>query len=133
MLLSRLLSHATSAMSIVQQVKQPMHWAQLAEGVASVAAQEAAAEVLAESGVAELEARVLAFLYRHSGALRLLATIDDSAQLLLQVRPPANDMPVPKCSDVWGTCMPCVVVWNLCQRQSGIRVLYPGFVLSPSC
>lgn len=52
-----------------------------------MAAQEAAAEVLAESGVAELEARVLAFLYRHSGALRLLATIDDAAQLLLQARP----------------------------------------------
>lgn len=47
-------------------------------------AQEAAAEMLADSGVAELEARVLAFLYRHSGALRLLATIDDAAQLLLQ-------------------------------------------------
>lgn len=44
--------------------------------------------MLAESGVAELEARVLAFLYRHSGALRLLATIDDAAQLLLQARPP---------------------------------------------
>lgn len=42
--------------------------------------------MLADSGVAELEARVLAFLYRHSGALRLLATIDDAAQLLLQAR-----------------------------------------------
>ena len=44
--------------------------------------------MLAESGVTALEARVLAFLYRHSGALRLLATIDDAAQLLLQARPP---------------------------------------------
>ena len=54
---------------------------------ARLGVQEAAAEVLAESGVAALEARVLAFLYRHSGALRLLATIDDAAQLLLQARP----------------------------------------------
>ena len=46
--------------------------------------------MLAESGVAALEARVLAFLYRHSGALRLLATIDDAAQLLLQARPPCT-------------------------------------------
>ena len=44
--------------------------------------------MLADSGVAELEARVLAFLYRHSGALRLLATIDDAAQLLLQACTP---------------------------------------------
>ncbi len=57
-----------------------------ARGHGAARAQEAAAEVLAESGVAELERVVLGFLYRHSGALRLLATVDDAAQLLLQAR-----------------------------------------------
>ena len=46
---------------------------------------QAAEEMLAESGVAELENRVLAFLYAHSGSVKLLALLDDAVRMLSQV------------------------------------------------
>jgi hypothetical protein len=41
--------------------------------------------MLAESGLPELEARVLRFLCAHSGALKLAATLDDAQRLLHEV------------------------------------------------
>lgn len=46
----------------------------------------AAEEMLADSGVAELEQTVLAFLHAHSGSLKLLALLDDIVRMLQQVR-----------------------------------------------
>ena len=46
----------------------------------------AAEEMLADSGLAELEQTVLAFLYAHSGSLKLLALLDDIVRMLQQVR-----------------------------------------------
>ena len=46
---------------------------------------QAAEEMLAESGVAQLESRVLAFLYAHSGSLKMLALLDDTVRMLSQV------------------------------------------------
>ena len=46
---------------------------------------QAAEEMLTDSGVAELEERVLAFLYAHSGSLKLLALLDDAVRMLSQV------------------------------------------------
>ena len=47
---------------------------------------QAAQEMLGESGLAELEDRVLAFLYAHSGGLKLLALLDDIVRMLAQVK-----------------------------------------------
>ncbi len=47
---------------------------------------QAAEEMLTDSGLAELEERVLAFLYAHSGSLKLLALLDDVVRMLSQVR-----------------------------------------------
>lgn len=52
----------------------------------------AAKEMLADSGLEELEQRVLGFLYSHSGNLKLLSVLDDASRLLHQVG-------VPICSD----------------------------------
>ena len=46
---------------------------------------QAAEEMLTDSGLAELEERVLAFLYAHSGSLKLLALLDDVVRMLSQV------------------------------------------------
>ncbi len=46
---------------------------------------QAAEEMLTDSGLAELEERVLAFLYAHSGSLKLLALLDDIVRMLTQV------------------------------------------------
>ena len=46
----------------------------------------AAEEMLTDSGLAELEETVLAFLYAHSGSLKLLALLDDIVRMLQQVR-----------------------------------------------
>ena len=46
----------------------------------------AAEEMLTECGLAELEETVLAFLYAHSGSLKLLALLDDLVRMLQQVR-----------------------------------------------
>jgi len=46
---------------------------------------QAAEEMLTDSGLAELEERVLAFLYAHSGSLELLALLDDVVRMLSQV------------------------------------------------
>ena len=46
---------------------------------------QAAEEMLTDSGVAELEEMVLAFLYAHSGGLKLLALLDDTVRMLSQV------------------------------------------------
>ena len=46
----------------------------------------AAVEMLTDSGLAELEETVLAFLYAHSGSLKLLALLDDIVRMLQQVR-----------------------------------------------
>ena len=45
----------------------------------------AAREVLADSRLPELEATVFSFLCRHSGTLKLQATMDDLMQLIQQV------------------------------------------------
>lgn len=45
----------------------------------------AAEEMLTDSGLAELEETVLAFLYAHSGSLKLLALLDDTVHMLSQV------------------------------------------------
>ncbi|KAK9830273.1 hypothetical protein WJX72_010744 [[Myrmecia] bisecta] len=47
---------------------------------------KAAVEILEESGLPELESQVLGFLYTHSGALKLLAVLDDMAHMLHQVQ-----------------------------------------------
>ena len=41
--------------------------------------------MLQESGLHELEERVLGFLYNNSGSLKLLSTLDDVQRLLHQV------------------------------------------------
>ena len=46
----------------------------------------AAGEMLIASGLAELEETVLAFLYAHSGSLKMLALLDDIVRMLHQVR-----------------------------------------------
>ncbi|KAL3150332.1 hypothetical protein ABBQ32_000177 [Trebouxia sp. C0010 RCD-2024] len=46
----------------------------------------AAQEMLADSGLAELEQTVLAFLYAHSGSLKLLALLDDIVRMLQQIK-----------------------------------------------
>lgn len=45
----------------------------------------AAKEMLAESGLEELESKVLGFLYGNSGNLKLLSVLDDTSRLLHQV------------------------------------------------
>lgn len=47
---------------------------------------QAAEEMLTDSGLAELEERVLAFLYAHSGSLKLLALLDDVVRMLSQIK-----------------------------------------------
>jgi hypothetical protein len=47
----------------------------------------AAKEMLAESGIEELERQVLGFLYSHGGGVKLLSTLDDAIRLLHQVGP----------------------------------------------
>ena len=51
---------------------------------------QAAEEMLADSGLAELEETVLAFLYAHSGSVKLLALTDDIVRMLQQVRSQAH-------------------------------------------
>ena len=46
----------------------------------------AAREMLEASGVPELEARVLSFLYDHAAVVKLVATLDDMKRLLTEVR-----------------------------------------------
>ncbi len=46
---------------------------------------QAAREMLQESGLQELEQRVLGFLCINSGSLKLLSTLDDAQRLLNQV------------------------------------------------
>ena len=46
----------------------------------------AAEEMLTDSGLADLEETVLAFLYAHSGSLKLLSLLDDIVRMLQQVR-----------------------------------------------
>lgn len=46
---------------------------------------QAAEGMLQESGILELEARVLSFLYAHSAAVKFLATVDDVVRLLQEV------------------------------------------------
>jgi len=46
----------------------------------------AAQELLAESGVPQLEERVLGFLFSHAAVVKLLATVDDLQRLIGQVR-----------------------------------------------
>ena len=46
---------------------------------------QAAEEMLKESGLEELEERVLGFLCTNSGSLKLLSTLDDAQRLLQQV------------------------------------------------
>lgn len=46
----------------------------------------AASDMLAASGVPELEGRVLAFLYENAAGLKLMATLDDAGRLLAEVR-----------------------------------------------
>ncbi|CAL8468472.1 g8012 [Coccomyxa elongata] len=46
----------------------------------------AANDMLAESGLEQLESKVLSFLYSHSGGLKLLSVLDDTSRLLHQVR-----------------------------------------------
>jgi len=41
--------------------------------------------MLRASGVPELEARVMAFLYENSAGLKLMATLDDAGRLLAEV------------------------------------------------
>ena len=48
---------------------------------------QAAEEMLQESGLQELEQRVLGFLCTNSGSLKLLSTLDDAQRLLHQVHP----------------------------------------------
>ena len=48
---------------------------------------QAAQEMLQESGLQELEQRVLGFLCTNSGNLKLLSTLDDAQRLLHQVTP----------------------------------------------
>ncbi len=43
--------------------------------------------MLRESGLEELEERVLGFLCTNSGSLKLLSTLDDAQRLLQQVPP----------------------------------------------
>ena len=43
--------------------------------------------MLQDSGLHELEERVLGFLYNNSGSLKLLSTLDDVQRLLHQVTP----------------------------------------------
>ena len=43
---------------------------------------QAANAVLADSGILDLEQQVLAFLYAHGGAVKMLATCDDIGRLL---------------------------------------------------
>ena len=81
--------------------------------------------MLAESGVAELERVVLGFLYRHSGALRLLATVDDAAQLLLQARrPPRAPSPVETWQLAARRTSVCVMAWlrHGCSRADPCRL-----------
>ncbi|DBA79311.1 TPA: hypothetical protein ACH3X2_007790 [Trebouxia sp. C0005] len=47
---------------------------------------QAAEDMLTDSGLAELEERVLAFLYAHSGSLKLLALLDDVTRMLSQIK-----------------------------------------------
>jgi hypothetical protein len=47
---------------------------------------EAAYAVLEDSGVLDLEQRVLAYIYAHGGAVKLMATVDDIGRLLGEVR-----------------------------------------------
>ena len=49
--------------------------------------QSAAEDMLSDSGLAELEETVLAFLYNHSGSLKLLALLDDIVRMLQQACP----------------------------------------------
>ena len=51
---------------------------------------QAAEEMLQESGLEELEARVLGFLCTNSGSLKLLSTLDDAQRLLHQVPDPIH-------------------------------------------
>lgn len=46
---------------------------------------DAAQEFLEVSGIQQLEERVLSFLFSHSGILKMLATLDDTARMLHQV------------------------------------------------
>lgn len=46
---------------------------------------QAAAAMLAASGLPELEANLLGYLYNHAGALKLVSTLDDIISLLNEV------------------------------------------------
>ncbi len=58
----------------------------------------AAKDMLAESGLEQLETKVLSFLYSHSGGLKLLSVLDDTARLLHQVC--CGWLPLPSCLDL---------------------------------
>ena len=71
-----------------QKVHDNMTMLQICSQAASTPEEEyrtAAGEMLQESGLPELERRVLGFLCAHSGALKLAATLDDAQRLLHQV------------------------------------------------
>ena len=55
---------------------------------------QAAEEMLQESGLQELEQRVLGFLCTNSGSLKLLSTLDDAQRLLHQVQSL-------RCNSIW--------------------------------
>ena len=70
-----------------------------AKKISSSEHRAAAEEMLLDSGLAELEETVLAFLYSHSGSLKLLALLDDIVRMLQQVSLPKSahlpDLPLP--------------------------------------
>ena len=75
---------------------------------------QAAEEMLTDSGLAELEGRVLGFLYAHSGSLKLLALLDDIVRMLSQVTmllpPPHTAM---RLCEIHAAMFDCFVKENL--------------------
>ena len=81
----------------------------------------AAGEMLQESGLPELERRVLRFLCAHSGALKLAATLDDAQRLLLQVRlfSLVQVCSVPRCTELPGSAALTFIIVN---AQAWVRL-----------
>ena len=76
-------------------VKSRMAWLQAAE------------EMLQESGLQELEQRVLGFLCTNSGGLKLLSTLDDAQRLLHQVEAAARPVAC-QAASVAAPCWPSI-------------------------
>ena len=72
---------------------------------------QAAEEMLADSGLAELEETVLAFLYAHSGSLKLLALLDDIVRMLQQVSFPASNQYMNCCGFILSGFPPLLTQW----------------------